>query len=90
MSDVGVQSTQELKCCFQQQGSCRGDFHSTQEPSNFFKGSLGCGESNALQATAGECFEPLKGKREVRAAFGRHQSMDLVDDDGVDRAESVG
>ena len=36
-------------------------------------------------AAAGERFEPLERQREVRAALGRHQRVDLVDDHRIDR-----
>ena len=38
---------------------------------------------------AQQLFEPLERQRQVRAALGRHQRVDLVDDDRVDRAQRL-
>ena len=40
-------------------------------------------------ASPHERFQPLERQRQVRAALGRDQRMDLVDDDGVDRAQRL-
>ena len=41
----------------------------------------------ALPGARADRGEPFDGEREVRAAFGRHERVDLVDDDRVDRAK---
>src|SRR5271154_283155 len=63
-----------------------------EETGYLFEGTLGGGEADALQAAAGEggCerFEALEGEGQVGAALAGHEGVDLVEDDGLDGAES--
>ena len=45
------------------------------------------GEPNPLWPRPAQGLEPFQREREVRAALGRHERVDLVDDDGIDRGE---
>ena len=46
-----------------------------------------CG--SALPERRHQVREPLEREREVDAALGRRERVDLVDDDGVDRAQAL-
>ena len=60
-----------------------------EEVRDFFEGTLGGGEADALEGALDERFEALQRQREVGAALGGHQRVDLVDDGGVDRAQNL-
>jgi len=47
------------------------------------------GQADALRIADGEHREPLERQRQVNAALGRRERVDLVDDDGVDRAQAI-
>ena len=46
-------------------------------------------QPDALQRCIPERLEPLEREHEVRPALGRHERVNLVDDDGVDRAQRL-
>src|ERR1700733_9727505 len=62
----------------------------TKEEGDFFEGALGGGETDPLDGADGESFEPFEREGEVCPAFGRDESVDLIDDDGIDAAEGGG
>ena len=57
-----------------------GGVSAAEEAGDFVEGALGGGESDALELAAGEGFEAFEGEREVAAALGGDEGVDLVDD----------
>jgi len=64
--------------------ACCGDFGAAEEAGDFFEWALGGREADALDAAAGEFFEAFECEREMGAALGGDESVDFVEDDGVD------
>ena len=60
-----------------------------EEPRDFVERALRCGEADPLRRSLAVRLEPLERQREMRAALGRHQGVDFVDDDGVDRPQRL-
>ncbi len=58
-----------------------------EEPRHFVERTLRRRQSDPLQGRAAECLEALQRQRQVGAALGRHQRVDLVDDHGVHRSQ---
>ena len=61
----------------------------TEESSDLVQRALRRGESDALEAPTREALEPFQREREMRAALGRDDGVDLVDDDALDVAECL-
>ena len=61
----------------------------TEEPSDLLERTLGRRQPDALERSVADLFEPLEREREVGAALGRRDCMDLVDDHGFDAGEGV-
>ena len=60
-----------------------------EEASDLVERSLRRGQPDALERSLGDLLEPFERQREVRAALGRRERVDLVDDHGLDPAERV-
>ena len=56
-----------------------------QEAGDLLQRTLRGGQPDALRRAPRELLEPLEDEREVRAALGGRQRVDLVDDHGLDR-----
>jgi len=71
----------------------RPDVKPSQISSDFDKWTLGRGQADPLRlgvsGAGDQVREPLEREREVDAALGRGEGVDLVDDDGVDRGQPV-
>jgi hypothetical protein len=67
-------------------GSSR-NINSAEKAGYFFEGALGGGKADALDGLFGHGFEPFERERQVSAALGGDEGVDLVDDDGVYGAE---
>ncbi len=76
-------------------GDCRArrlsadDSRPAQKPRHLVERPLGRRQADALRRLLAARREPLERQREVRAALGRHQRVDLVDDDRVDAAQRL-
>ena len=46
-------------------------------------------QADAARPAVAQCFEPFEREREVRAALVARDSVDLVDDDGLDGAQRL-
>ena len=64
-------------------------FHASQEPCHLVERPLSGGQPDPLRRPFTERRQPFDRQRQVGAALGRHQGMDLVDDDRVDGAERL-
>ena len=64
------------------------DLSAAEEARDLLERALGGREADALQRAAARAqrLEPLERQKEVRAALGGGERVDLVDDDGLDRA----
>ncbi len=60
-----------------------------QEPANLVQRALRGGQANPLRIDGGDRRQPLQRKRQVGAALGGRQRVDLVDDHGVAGAQRV-
>ncbi len=60
-----------------------------QESRDLVERALGRGQADALGRPCRAFRQPLDGDSEVSAPLGRHEGMDLVDDDGIDTSEGV-
>jgi hypothetical protein len=66
-------------------------FHSAQEARHLFQRPLRGGEADALQgAPPRQRLQPLQRERQMRAALGGNQRVNLVDDDRVHGAQRLG
>jgi hypothetical protein len=63
---------------------------SAEEAGYFFQGPLSGGEADALNGFLDESFQALEREREMRAALGGDEGVNLVDDNGFDGAEGFG
>ena len=63
------------------------NFGAAEEARDFFERALRGGKADALEAAAGEMFQALERQRKMRAALGRNEGVNFVEDDGVDGAE---
>ena len=61
-----------------------------QEARNLLQRALRGGETDALQAASAEMLQALQRERQMRAALGGHEGVNLIDDDGFDRAQQLG
>ena len=64
-------------------------FDAAEEAGHLVERALGGGQADALRRASHQRREPLDRQREVGAALGRHQGVDLVDDDRLDRAQRL-
>ena len=60
-----------------------------EEASDLVERTLCRGQPDALERSFGDLLEPFERQGEVRAALGRRERVDLVDDHGLDPAERV-
>ena len=60
-----------------------------EEARDLVERALGGREPDALRRTMGDGFEPLEREREVRAALGGRERVDLVDDDELHRPQRL-
>jgi hypothetical protein len=58
-----------------------------EEARDFFERVLCGGEADPLRRLLAMAREPFERQREVRAAFGRHERVDLVNDHRLDTAQ---
>jgi len=63
--------------------------NATEELRHFVHGPDGGRQSDALQRTARQRFQPFQRQRQVRASLGRRQRVNLVDDHRGDAGERV-
>ena len=73
-------------------GACDGPPRSTPPRNRATSSSGRCVADRPMRCggpAAQRARQPLERQREVRAALGRHERVNLVDDDGVDRAERL-
>ena len=56
---------------------------------DLFQRALRRGKADALEPASGQTLEALEGQREVGAALGGHDGVDLVDDDRFDVAQRL-
>ena len=71
-------------------GGIRGkSFDSGEEARYFLQGALRGGEADALQAASAEVLQALQRERQMRAALGGDEGVDLIDDDGLHRAQGL-
>jgi hypothetical protein len=61
----------------------------TEVASHLVEGTLGGGEAEALEGASRDLLEALEGQREVGAALGPDQRVDLVHDHRLDRGEGL-
>ena len=62
---------------------------SAQEPRDLVERPLRGGQADALEGSRADGLQPLERQRQMRAALGGHQRVDLVDDDRLDRAKHL-
>jgi hypothetical protein len=55
---------------------------------DLFEWSLRCGEADTLHRLLRESLQSFERERQVRAALGRHERVDFVDDDRLDAAQA--
>ncbi len=60
-----------------------------EEPRDLVEGALGGREADALRRLVGDRLEPFERQHEVRAALGRCERVDLVDDHRLDPAQRL-
>ena len=60
-----------------------------QKSRYFFQRTLRRRQSNALQPMPTKLFQPLQRQRQMRAALGRNQRVDLIDDYRFDIAQRL-
>ena len=60
-----------------------------EEPRDLVERPLRRRQTDALQRPPGQRLEPLERQRQVRAALGRDQRVDLIDDHRLDRAQPL-
>ncbi len=65
------------------------ELRSAKEPGHFFQRPLGGGQADALQFAPSKAFQPLNGQGKMRAAFGRYQGVNFVNDDRFDGAQGI-
>ena len=63
--------------------------HPSEIPPHFVHVPLGRGQADPLHTLAGHVLEPLQAERQMRAALGGHECVDLVDDQGVDGLQAI-
>ena len=69
--------------------ACGRRFGAAEEPRDFVERPLRRRQPDPLRRTLAVRLQPLERQRQVRAALGRHQRVNLVDDDRVDRAQRL-
>ena len=62
----------------------------TEEAGDLLERSLRGGQPDALGRAGGDLLQPLERQRQVGAALGRGEGVDLVDDDGLDPGQRLG
>ena len=60
-----------------------------EEPRHLLMGRDRCGQAHTLRRALQEVIEPLQGEGQVRAALGAGEGVDLIDDDGLHRAQRL-
>ena len=66
-----------------------GGLRAAKEAGHLIQRTLGGGQPDALRRCLGERRQPLERQHEVDTALGRHQRVNLVHDDRVDRAQRL-
>jgi hypothetical protein len=60
-----------------------------EELGHLLERSLCCGEADSLRLDLGQCRQSLETQREVRAALGGGDGVDLIDDQPADRGQDL-
>ena len=68
---------------------CRRTPDAAEKPRDFVERALRRRQADPLHASCAQRFQPLERERQVRAPLGRHQRVDLVDDDRLERSQHV-
>ena len=63
--------------------------HAAEEPGHFIQRSLSGRQPDSLDGPRAQGLQPLERQRQVGASLGRHERVDLVHDDALDRAEDL-
>ena len=65
-------------------------FHAAEKPRHLFERPLRGREADALQRLGRQRLQPFQSQRQMRAALGGHQRMNLVHNDRFHRAQRLG